>query len=45
MEKKYDQHFKIVFDAIRQMMQPPAAGQKKQIGFAAPIVIKPANKK
>ncbi len=45
MEKKYDQQFKIVFDAIRQMMQPHAAGQKKQIGFAAPVVIKPAHKK
>jgi hypothetical protein len=45
MEKKHDQQFKIVFDAIRQMMQPPTAGQKKQIGFAAPDVIKPATKK
>jgi hypothetical protein len=45
MEKKYDSQFKIVFDALRQLMQPPTARQKKQIGFAAPVVIKPADKK
>ncbi|GBD96562.1 ORF6N domain protein [bacterium BMS3Abin06] len=32
MEKKYDSQFKIVFDAIRQLMAPPAANKKK-IGF------------
>lgn len=32
LEKKYDSQFKVVFDAIRQLMAPPAAGQKK-IGF------------
>jgi hypothetical protein len=32
MEKKYDAQFKIVFEAIRQLMVPPAP-KKKEIGF------------
>jgi hypothetical protein len=32
MEKKYDAQFKIVFDAIRQLMLPPEK-LKRQIGF------------
>ena len=32
LERKYDTQFKVVFDAIRQLMTPPAA-KKKQIGF------------
>jgi hypothetical protein len=32
MEKKYDAQFKIVFDALRQIMTPPEAKEKK-IGF------------
>ena len=32
LEKKYDTQFKVVFDAIRQLMAPPAA-KRKQIGF------------
>ena len=32
LEKKYDVQFKVVFDAIRQLMTPLAA-KKKQIGF------------
>jgi hypothetical protein len=32
LEKKYDVSFKIVFDAIRQLMHQPEA-QKKRIGF------------
>jgi ORF6N domain len=34
LEKKYDAQFKVVFDAIRQMMTSPATG-KKRIGFQA----------
>jgi len=34
LEKKYDSQFKIVFDAIRQMMYPRPLS-KKQIGFHA----------
>jgi hypothetical protein len=32
MEKKYDDQFRVVFDAIRQLMSPPAA-PRKRIGF------------
>ena len=32
LESKYDRQFKIVFDAIRQLMSPPRTGPK-QIGF------------
>ncbi|MBL8823940.1 MAG: ORF6N domain-containing protein [Planctomycetia bacterium] len=34
MEKKYDAKFKVVFDAIRQLMEPPPQPVKKgRIGF------------
>jgi hypothetical protein len=33
MEKKYDGQFKVVFDALRQLMAPPSSGSKKEIGF------------
>jgi hypothetical protein len=33
MEKKYDTQFKVVFDAIRKLMEPPAATPKRPIGF------------
>jgi len=32
LEKKYDAQFKVVFDAIRQLMTPPEPGKRK-IGF------------
>jgi phage regulator Rha-like protein len=32
LENKYDRQFKVVFDAIRQLMSPPLSGGK-QIGF------------
>lgn len=32
MEKKYDSQFKVVFDAIRQLMTPPVL-KKGKIGF------------
>jgi hypothetical protein len=32
LERKYDAQFKVVFDAIRQLMAPPDT-QRKQIGF------------
>lgn len=35
LEGKYDKQFKIVFDAIRELMQPSATPQRKQIGFRA----------
>ncbi len=33
LEKKYDRQFKVVFDAIRQLMEPPAERSKARIGF------------
>jgi hypothetical protein len=33
MEKKYDRQFKVVFDAIRELMAPPLSHPRKQIGF------------
>lgn len=37
MENKYDHQFKIVFDAIRQLLAPPPAPVKKfKIGFTPP---------
>jgi hypothetical protein len=32
LEKKYDGQFRAVFDAIREIMMPPAAGTRR-IGF------------
>jgi hypothetical protein len=32
MEKKYDQQFKVVFDILKQLMEPPAK-PKKPLGF------------
>jgi hypothetical protein len=32
LEKKYDAQFKVVFDAIRQLMIPPEP-KKRKIGF------------
>ena len=34
LEKKYDAQFKIVFDAIRELMTPPEQREKRPIGFA-----------
>ena len=34
LEAKYDAKFKVVFDAIRQLMEPPPK-PRKRIGFAA----------
>lgn len=34
LEKKYDRQFRVIFDAIRELMTPPAS-KKKEIGFRA----------
>ena len=34
LEQKYDHQFKAVFDAIQELMEPPASS-RKQIGFQA----------
>jgi hypothetical protein len=33
LEKKYDAQFKVVFDAIRELMTPPEPKKKRRIGF------------
>jgi hypothetical protein len=33
LEKKYDSQFKVVFDALRELMQPPPEKPKRAIGF------------
>lgn len=33
MEKKYDKQFRVVFEAIRQLLEPPPPKPKGQIGF------------
>ena len=33
MEKKYDRQFKVVFDAIRELMAPPISTSRRRIGF------------
>ena len=33
LEKRYDHQFKMVFDAIRQLMAPPSVPTKRKIGF------------
>ena len=33
LEAKYDEQFRVVFDAIRELMSVPASGSRRQIGF------------
>ncbi|MBM3324554.1 MAG: hypothetical protein FJY66_02675 [Calditrichaeota bacterium] len=33
MEKKYDVQFKVVFEAIKQLMGPPSPASKRKYGF------------
>ncbi len=33
LESRYDRQFKVVFDAIRELMAPPAPEPKRRIGF------------
>jgi hypothetical protein len=33
MEKKYDQQFRVVFDILRQLKEPPPDPPKRPIGF------------
>lgn len=35
MDKKYDARFKVVFTAIKKLMQPEPVPPKRRIGFAA----------
>jgi hypothetical protein len=33
LEARYDRQFKVVFDAIRELMSPPETNPKRKIGF------------
>ena len=33
MEAKYDRQFRVVFDAIRELMRPPEPSRRRRIGF------------
>ena len=33
MEKKYDGHFKVVFEALKKLLEPPPVPKKRPIGF------------
>lgn len=35
LERKYDRQFKVVFDAIRELMTPPDPKTRRRIGFGA----------
>ena len=35
LESKYDRQFKIVFDAIRELMTPPLPAPRRRIGFVS----------
>lgn len=35
LERKYDRQFKVVFDAIRELMAPPDPKPRRRIGFGA----------
>jgi ORF6N domain len=35
LESRYDRQFKVVFDAIRELMTPPAPATKRRIGFVS----------
>jgi hypothetical protein len=35
LESKYDRQFKVVFDAIRELMTPPSPTPKRRIGFVS----------
>jgi hypothetical protein len=35
LEAKYDGQFRVVFDAIRELMAPPAPGPRRRIGFVS----------
>jgi hypothetical protein len=36
MERKYDHNFKVVFDALRQLITPSVTKKNKKMGFAPP---------
>jgi hypothetical protein len=46
LENKYDDQFKIVFDAIRELMEPPPSRKNRELGFHTGIAeLRPAKKR
>jgi hypothetical protein len=43
LERKYDTQFKAVFDAIRELMAPPATGEKRRFGFRPALPVGPGS--
>jgi hypothetical protein len=35
LEQKYDTQFRVVFDAIRELMKPPEFKNRRRIGFTS----------
>lgn len=35
LEERYDEQFKVVFDALRELMAPPEDTEGRRIGFEA----------
>jgi len=35
LESRYDHQFKVVFDAIRELMTPPVPAPRRKIGFVS----------
>lgn len=44
VEKKYDAQFKVVFDAIRELMTPPTADEVREMGFHTTLKTPPPAK-
>ena len=38
MEERYDEQFRVVFDAIKQLMEPPPVPERRPIGFRPPAL-------
>jgi hypothetical protein len=46
LENKYDEQFKVVFDAIRELMSPAVPRRSREVGFHTGIdSLRPARKK
>jgi hypothetical protein len=37
LEKRYDAQFKVVFDALRELMAPPSSSKSRRIGFCSEV--------
>src|SRR5688572_8511911 len=43
LEKKYDEQFAIVFEAIRKLMEPPEPGERQEMGYHT-LIVRPDGK-